>query len=105
MNHEEAISILASCRQRIDEVDRKLLRLLNDRTRIVGEIASVKERMAMPIYEPKREDEIYRNVAEHNAGPLPEDSARRIFERIIDEMRHLQRLRKEGAAAGDRGES
>jgi hypothetical protein len=39
-------------------------------------------------------------VAENNAGPLPADAARRIFERIIDEMRVVQRVRMETAQDG-----
>ena len=58
----------------------------------------------MPIYEPKREEEVLRNIAEHNAGPLPQEAAQRIFERIIDEMRTLQRMRmdRRGMERGNR---
>ncbi len=47
--------------------------------------------MNLPVYEPKREDDVFRNVTEHNGGPLTPDALKRIFERIIDEMRSLQR--------------
>ena len=47
----------------------------------------------MPVYEPKREDEVYRNVTESNHGPLPAEAVKRIFERMIDEMRTLQKMR------------
>jgi len=47
----------------------------------------------MPIYEPKREDEVFRNVTENNRGPLTAEGVKRVFERIIDEMRNVQRLR------------
>ena len=47
----------------------------------------------MPIYEPKREEDVLRNVAEHNTGPMGQEALLRIFERIIDEMRTLQRMR------------
>jgi chorismate mutase len=49
--------------------------------------------MDMPVYEPKREDMVYANIMAANGGPIPDDSVRRIFERIIDEMRTLQRTR------------
>jgi chorismate mutase len=53
----------------------------------------VKRAHAMPVYEPQREDQVYQNVLDHNHGPLPADAVRRIFERVIDEMRTLQKTR------------
>ena len=82
---------LADCRTRIDAVDLKILELLNERTKIVEEIGQIKQRMAMPIYEPKREDQVYNNVISNNAGPLSGEALKRVFERIIDEMRTVQR--------------
>ena len=79
----------------IDAVDVKLLHLLNERTRIVEEIGRVKRGAQLPIYEPKREDQVFENVTSHNAGPLTPDAVKRIFERIIDEMRTIQRNRME----------
>jgi chorismate mutase-like protein len=89
----EAQAKLAECRKRIDQVDINILRLLNERTAIVETIGSVKKEAEFPVYEPKREEEVFRNVTENNRGPLPEDAVRRIFERIIDEMRMLQKMR------------
>jgi chorismate mutase len=57
----------------------------------------------MPIYEPKREDEVYENVTCHNGGPLAADAVRRVFERIIDEMRTVQKLRMQEQEARQRG--
>jgi chorismate mutase-like protein len=82
---------LAECRRQIDAVDRKLLTLLNERTRIVEEIGSIKQKLSLPIYEPKREDEVFHNVTSQNSGPLSAEALKRIFERIIDEMRSIQR--------------
>ncbi len=84
---------LADCRKRIDAVDIQILSLLNERTKIVQEIGAVKQQFAMPIYEPKREDAVYRNVQENNMGPLSPEAVKRVFERIIDEMRTVQRDR------------
>ena len=92
-NKNDGIRELAECRDRIDDVDRRILGLLNERTRIVERIGAVKREFTMPIYEPKREDEVFRNVMENNGGPLPPDAVKRVFERIIDEMRNVQRLR------------
>src|SRR4051812_34979791 len=84
---------LARCRVEIDALDLRLLELLNERTRIVEHIGNVKQALHMGIYEPKREDQVFANVTEHNSGPLPDDAVKRIFERIIDEMRNVQKLK------------
>ena len=46
----------------------------------------------MAVYEPKREEQVYANVLSHNRGPLPPEAVKRIFERIIDEMRTVQKM-------------
>jgi len=101
MTRETAIQALTDCRERIDAIDRRLLALLNERTRIVEEIGRIKQECKMPVYEPKREEEVLDNIAEHNAGPMAPEAARRIFERIIDEMRTLQRLKMEATRDGE----
>ncbi len=95
MNEEAARQALGSCRDRIDDVDRRILALLNERTEIVESIGKIKAAASLPVYEPRREDEVFRNIAEHNCGPLRPDAAKRVFERIIDEMRKVQRQRME----------
>lgn len=82
---------LADCRKRIDAVDLRILALLNERTRIVEEIGRIKQHLTLPIYEPKREDQVFHNVTCNNPGPLPGEAVKRVFERIIDEMRTVQR--------------
>lgn len=93
MTIEEAAAELAVHREGIDRIDLELLALLNERTKIVEKIGKVKLAASLPVYEPKREDAVYRNVLDHNEGPLTSDAVRRIFERIIDEMRTLQKQR------------
>ncbi len=93
MNKDEAVRLLADCRSRIDEIDRQLVELLNRRTRIVEDIGQVKEASGLPIYEPNREEDVFRNVFSNNHGPLTAEALRGIYERIIDEMRSLQRIR------------
>ena len=93
MTREQAQERLAYCRQNIDEIDVRILELINARTLVVEEIGRIKQRFEMPIYEPKREDEVFRNVTVNNHGPLPAEAVRRVFERIIDEMRSVQRER------------
>jgi chorismate mutase-like protein len=84
---------LLRCREVIDEIDVQLLQLLNQRTRVVEEIGRIKQALHLTIYEPEREEQVFANVLGHNAGPLQPDAVKRIFERIIDEMRTVQKLK------------
>ncbi|MFN0171724.1 MAG: chorismate mutase [Bryobacteraceae bacterium] len=93
MTQEEVRQALGLYRQQIDEVDLRILELLNQRTRIVEQIGCIKQKVSMPIYEPSREDQVFRNVTSNNSGPLSAEAVRRIFERIIDEARSVQRMR------------
>ncbi len=95
MTREAAGNALAQCRERIDDVDRRLLALLNERASTVEEIGRIKQAAELPVYEPRREDQVFQNIADHNSGPLSTEAARRVFERIIDEMRKIQRDRME----------
>jgi chorismate mutase-like protein len=88
---EKTLDELEQYREQIDELDRRLLDLLNVRTAIVEQIGRVKQERKMNVYEPKREDQVFANVVTHNHGPLPADAVKRIFERIIDEMRTVQK--------------
>ena len=93
MTKEEARARLEEFRVAIDAVDRRIVDLLNERTRVVEEIGRVKRHSDLPIYEPKREEQVFANITGHNQGPLTPEAVRRIFERIIDEMRTIQRVR------------
>jgi chorismate mutase/prephenate dehydratase len=95
----QATTALARCRERIDEIDRRLVALLNERTVIVEEIGRVKREAKLAIYEPKRENQVFENITSNNGGPLSADGVKRIFERIIDEMRRVQKDRM--AVTGD----
>ncbi len=94
----DPVRALAACRERIDAVDLRILDLLNERTSIVEEIGRIKRGARMATYEPNREDAVFRNVIEHNSGPLPSEAVKRVFERIVDEMRRVQ---KELIESGD----
>jgi chorismate mutase len=96
MTRDEARQKLEEYRVTIDDLDRKIVELLNERTRVVENIGRVKRSAQLPIYEPKREDQVYDNIGEASAeGPLTKEAVRRIYERIIDEMRMVQRVRME----------
>jgi len=96
MTQDEARRKLEEYRVLIDDLDRRLVDLLNQRTRVVEDIGRVKRSAHLPIYEPKREDQVFANIgAASGGGPLTKEAVRRIFERIIDEMRMVQRVRME----------
>jgi chorismate mutase-like protein len=78
-------------RRRIDEIDRKLVELLNERSRCALEIGRLKRAAALPLYQPEREREILENAEAANPGPLPDTAIRRLFERILDEARSVER--------------
>ncbi len=78
-------------RNRIDEIDKKLVELLNDRAHYADEIGKIKEQLGLEAYSPKREKEVLENILKHNKGPLNDLALRRVFERIIDESRKLER--------------
>jgi chorismate mutase len=78
-------------RKRIDEIDQELVKLLNARSQCAVEIGHLKKQLGLPAWQPQREAEILRNVVKSNAGPLDDAAIRRLFERIIDEARSLER--------------
>ncbi len=78
-------------RKQIDELDRKLVELLNLRASAAQQIGRLKRDGSLPIYEPDREKIIFDNVRAANKGPLPDLELRHVFERIIDVMRKLQK--------------
>src|SRR5215471_10266342 len=82
---------IAGWRTKIDELDRRLVELLNERARAAHEIGKLKRNTSMPIYEPEREKTIFENIRQANRGPLPDSELRQVYERIIDVMRNIQK--------------
>jgi len=92
---------ISDWRQRMDEIDKKLVELLNERSQCALEIGRLKQAAGMPIYQPARENEVLSNAAHNNRGPLTNAAIRRLFERIIDEARSAERVAMHGDAAGE----
>ncbi len=83
---------LDDLRSDIDRVDEVLVRLLNERARCVCEIGKLKRTNGMEIYQPDREKQVLDHVRGIAAeGPLGPEAIARLFERIIDEARRLER--------------
>ena len=78
-------------RVKIDEIDRRLVNLLNERSQCVVEIGRIKQATGEALYQPHREKEVLDGVVRANPGPLPDAAIRRLFERILDEARSVER--------------
>lgn len=78
-------------RKKIDDLDRKLAALLNERATAAIEIGRLKRNTNMPIYEPEREKEVIANVQHSSSGPLTPRDLAQIYERIMDVMRSIQK--------------
>jgi chorismate mutase-like protein len=94
---------IAGWRKKIDELDRQLVELLSRRAQAAQEIGRLKRNTSLPIYEPERERDVFSNVQKINPGPLPNRDLIRIYERIMDVMRNIQKeeigTKTEGARA------
>ena len=82
---------IADWRKKIDELDRQLVDLISERARAAVAIGRLKRDTSLPIYEPERERVVFENVKQMNRGPLSGQDLVRIFERIIDVMRNIQK--------------
>jgi chorismate mutase len=82
---------IADWRKKIDELDAKLVELINQRARAAQEIGRLKRNTQLPIYEPEREKQIFENIRRVNRGPLDDRDLIQVYERLIDVMRKLQR--------------
>jgi chorismate mutase-like protein len=82
-------------RRKIDEIDRQLVDLFNERSKCAIEIGKIKHADNLRVYDPEREREILRRIKEANRGPLDNESMQRLFERVIDECRRIERIERE----------
>jgi chorismate mutase len=83
---------LEDLRNRIDLLDESLVKLLNARAACALEIGRLKREAGVAIYQPEREAQVLEHARRANSGPLDEQAITRLFERIIDEARHLERI-------------
>jgi chorismate mutase len=92
MERIEAEAELTRLREAIDRVDEVIVRLLNQRARYAIQIGEIKGILNLPIYAPEREKEVLWRAERSSEGPLAGTAMRRLFERIIDESRSVERL-------------
>jgi chorismate mutase len=84
-------------RLKINQLDAQLLQIFNERAALALEIGEVKKQLDLPIYDPKREKMIFERMKQNNPGPLDDGAIVRMFERVIDESRRLERIRTKGS--------
>ena len=87
---------ISEVRKRIDLLDDVLLRIFNERARLALEIGHLKKDLNLPVYDPAREKRIFNRMKEENPGPLDDGAIVRLFERVVDESRRLERIRSQG---------
>jgi chorismate mutase-like protein len=78
-------------RNRIDQLDEQIVRLLSERAAAAAAIGEIKRRNSAPIYEPNREQAVFEHVRRVNPGPLTDAQIQDVYERLMDVMRALQR--------------
>jgi chorismate mutase/prephenate dehydratase len=84
---------LADARRRIDAVDQRLVNLLNERARIVDEVSRIKKARRLSVSDPRRFQEVLDKAAAYGKGPLPAESIRRIYERLVEVMQSWEATR------------
>jgi len=92
-------------RDRIDGIDVRLVKLLCERAHCAEEIGQLKLKLGLEAYSPEREKEVMRNVSAANPGPLSAKAIRRLFERIIDESRSVERVTMDSTKKGESGKN
>ncbi len=78
------------CRAEIDEIDAELLKLMNRRVELAMTVGELKRDGGLPLYDPRREEEIIRRAQHTNSGPLDEPAVIKLFRRIIHITRRIE---------------
>lgn len=84
--HEE----IEALRKKIDVIDAEIVKLLNKRASLAKEIHKIKKSHSLPLYDPRREEEIFENLRRANDGPLFDEAVREIYETILQWMKSLE---------------
>ena len=87
---------ISALRIEINRLDQELLRIFNERASLALKIGEIKKELDLPVYDPNREKLIFEAMTKANPGPLENDAIVRLFERVIDESRSLERIRTKG---------
>lgn len=88
---EKELNKIEKLRHKIDATDLQLVKLLNNRAGFADEIGKIKRKLKLPVYVPSREIDVIAHVQAKNPGPLSDHAISRLYERIIDESRRLEK--------------
>ena len=95
---------LDALRDEIDRLDEVIVRLVDRRARCAYAVGRIKHELGRPIYEPGREAAVMSHVKQVNqslGGPLTDDAIERLYERVMDEARRIQRIEAERTAGAE----
>ena len=93
---------IAGFRDEIDSIDSQLLSIFNRRASLALEIGKIKKTLNLPVYDPSREKRIFDRMKGNNPGPLDDGAVVRLFERVIDESRRLERIMTHSSEAAEK---
>ncbi len=82
---------LDELRNRIDELDHQLVKLLNERAQVVVEIGKLKDKTGGQVYAPDREKEVFARITGANKGPLPDKCLTAIWRELMSGSFGLER--------------
>lgn len=82
--------VLKELRRKIEELDKYMVSLLNERAQLSLQILQEKQKLGLAIYDPEREKQVIQNAVIENQGPLKNDQINLIFQVIIESCRMLQ---------------
>ena len=81
---------LEGLREKIEETDREIVRLLDERAAVSAEIGRVKHGLGLPVYDPARESLVFAQLEGMSGGDLPEGALKAIYREIISASRAVQ---------------
>ncbi len=81
---------ISDLRIKIDNIDEEIVTILNKRAEIVHQIRLLKQQAKKSLFDPKREEEIYKKIFEKNTGPLFNENLQEIFEKILQCMKSFE---------------
>ena len=84
------MDVIENWRKKIDEIDLKLVDLLNRREKCAIAIGKIKAALNIEVYDSKREKEVLENVQHAVDKPLTKEAVKYVFERIIKESRRAE---------------
>ncbi|KIH75558.1 chorismate mutase [Geoalkalibacter ferrihydriticus] len=87
---------ISDIRKQIDALDNELLKIFNQRAQLALDIGHHKKKLGLAVYDPEREKKIFERMKADNPGPLDDGAIVRLFERVIDESRRLERIKTKG---------